>query len=337
MMIFPMFLLVAFRAESIGNDTLTYANYYRSLIDTKNIFEALSGRMENGYILINYFFSHLGLSWLQFQIIITMFMYYSIYRYFYKYSVNIGFSCLLFMLTLMGTTMAATRMCLAISILLFSVPYILKRKFLPFLLIVFIAFFFHKSSLVFVMIYPLCALKYERKRIVILMLVAIAIAYLGTSFFGLLTNAIGEYQSYVEGDRFSKERSMTGVTLILIVNLTILVYLLSINYLQNINQYKQNIKYKIKNMITSEHYIKVSFLITVIISIIGLSGNTFSRISNYFDMSLCLIIPSSLSSIHYTDRKIFIHIVIIILFIIKWFVIIIYRPEWNYIVPYQFY
>ena len=122
--LFPAFFLTAFRDYSVGNDTVMYLFCYEKIAHANSFFEALSfDRMETGYVALSYFFSHIGLSFYQFQFVLALFIYASLYIFLVKYSKNIGISCLIFLtLRYMLGTMNVVRMYTAIAVLLYSIP-----------------------------------------------------------------------------------------------------------------------------------------------------------------------------------------------------------------------
>ena len=80
--------------------------------------------------------------------------------YLKHYSEDYLISILLFIvLGIMGFCMAGMRQAIAIGILMFAYRYARERRLFSFLLCCLIAFGFHNSSLVFIFIYPLLAIK----------------------------------------------------------------------------------------------------------------------------------------------------------------------------------
>ena len=147
----PAFVLTAFRDVSVGCDTLSYLRNFTRIGFSNNLADAfLYSRMELGYVSITYFFSHFWKSFLLQQVLVTLFIYISFYFFLVKYSKNIGLSCFIFLtMRLMFGPMNVVRMYIAIGILLFSIPYLIKSNFLKFFLFVAVAALFHKTAISF--------------------------------------------------------------------------------------------------------------------------------------------------------------------------------------------
>ena len=98
--------------------------------------------------------------------------------------------------------MNVIRMYCAIAILIYAIPCVLKRRLGAFLLVVVLASLFHKSSFIFIVLYPLCIRKYNRVEHGFIIFSSIIIAYLGASFFEWLTTSLDLYEGYVNEERF---------------------------------------------------------------------------------------------------------------------------------------
>lgn len=332
-LLLPMWALVAFRAESIGCDTPHYAlgyleaQYYSDISDQLNY-----SRMEPGYVLIRYLFIKYGLSFFIFQIFTATVIYYSLYRFIAKYSSNVGMSCLLLMLTTrMFSTMNQTRMWLALSILLFSIQFLLERKIIKFLITVVVAYLFHKSALIFILMYPLCTLKYRRGLSIMLIIGSILISYLGIRFMGWFTDAIGVYGGYLDNIQFSEDRSTLAATVILIETIAFFL-LFHYSGIYKVEQYNTILSNN-RNCVQWGHYMKMSFFMVCGFAIIGLSNNIMSRVSSYFSIILLSMLPASLQRIT-AKYRLLLYIIVCLSLALEFGIRMKYRPYWYDVLPY---
>ena len=338
-LVFPMFILTALRSVNIGNDTISYMSAYNSLSYMPNfVIVYLDGRMEIGYLFLSWLCNQIGLSYLQFQCIISAFIYFSFYKFFKWYSLNVALCCFLFITMFrMGGTMNVIRMYCAIAILIYAIPCVLKRRLGAFLLVVVLASLFHKSSFIFIVLYPLCIRKYNRVEHGFIIFSSIIIAYLGASFFEWLTTSLDLYEGYVNEERFDN-MNHTAVFLGLLITLLIYMYAKLMGYfgqpqygaLVNIN----DVCIK-KQSITLEYFCRISLIITIGLSIIGLTNNIMGRVSGYFSIVTLIIISAVLFNMRNSYMKIFVYGVIIFLYTAYFIVILLYRPDWNHLVPYE--
>ena len=154
---------------------------------------------------------------------------------------------------------------------------------------------------------------------------------MGSTFFDLFTDAIGLYQGYTEGMYFDEDRNILGVTL----NFSIHILLLIFFYKRNVLMPAQYIDSKSKESVNMHYLCTMAFWINLGFCIIGFTNNTMNRITGYLDFSLLLLLELAINSFHKREQKVFFFILIGGAFFVKQMVQLIYRPEWNRVVPYE--
>lgn len=335
-LILPMACLVAFRSVETGTDTNNYERAYGFIeqLPSYEIFLMNMGRMEPGYTHISYFLSHHGFSFFQFQIVVAIFIFYSFGRFIVKYSPNISISCFIISIGALYASMNVMRMELAIAILLFSIPYIQKKQWIRFLIVVYIAFLFHKSSLVFLIMYPLGVLKYNRKITTLIIISSVAIAFMGVTFFQFLTSELEMYENYMGGKYFSENRSLVGVGILFIKALMLLFLFRWTGYFDE-NQYESMDGDRGKQ-ISFAYISRMAYWLVFALSIIGFTNNIMERISEYFGIMTMIMIPYAIMCIKSKDSQRLIYLLIVTLFVVERITIWILRPNWNTVVPYEF-
>lgn len=335
-LILPMACLVAFRGEEIGSDTINYVRAYEfiEVLPTYEMFLKDMGRMEPGYMHLSYFLSHYGFSYFQFQIVVAFFIFYSFGKFIVKYSPNISASCFVISTGALYLSMNVMRMELAIAILLFAIPYIQNRQWVRFLIVVFIAFLFHKSSLVFLIMYPLGVLKYNRKITTLIILSSVAIAFMGVSFFQFLTSELDMYEGYTGGKYFSEDRSLVGVSIIFLETLLTLLFFKWTGYFDK-DQYTTN-ENNTGNHISFAYISRMAYWLVFALSIIGFSNNMMNRISGYFSIMTTIMIPYAILCVKKKNTQRILYLLFVTIFIAERITIWTLRPNWNTVVPYEF-
>ncbi len=196
----PMFALIAFRGADMGADTGGYLRFFSEMVNTP----------WNRIFIVNDRTYEFEAGFVVFEKIVTLFtknpkVYQVIYSAIYLVSVvtfanrieKRNFSFLFFFATIGLYTFMFTgvRQCLAMSILLWSYPYIKKRKLMPFLLILALAFSFHKSAIIFVAAYFI----YNRKLIWQNSILYIALASLAYLNIGIIQEWFNDALDYDYG------------------------------------------------------------------------------------------------------------------------------------------
>lgn len=332
-LLFPLWAMTAFRAGTVGNDTVNYIRAFNYMGRYLNLGEAIQrSRMEAGYVALSYLFAKRGASYLFFQAATNAFVYWSLWRFIAKYSSNIGFSCFIFLaMRMFAGPMNTIRMWLAIAVLLFSVPYLLKKKLIPFVIFNGIASLFHSSAFAFVLLYPICNIEFIKKNKWLIILAAIVIGLLGITFFEWLTGIIGKYEGYLDSQYFV-DFNKTAIYLSLAIDLCFGLLF----YLTRPRKYIP--KRDMAAEKTGEYNITEIFSLVMIIilafDIVGLTNTIMSRVSGYFGVFYMLMIPFRLKKLQPKNSRMAISGVILLLLALQWIVVMVYRPGWNGVTPF---
>ncbi|MFZ7186180.1 EpsG family protein, partial [Avibacterium avium] len=153
-LVFPLWFLISFRSETVGNDTIAYKHLY-DFFSTNDLSTILSetdsyGNIESGFVVLSYFFREiLGVSYDIFQIIVSTFICIGFYSFFNRYSSNVSLSWFLFIVLLsFSRSMNIMRQMLAVSLSLYSFSLLLNKKYLKYITYILLLSLFHKTSLV---------------------------------------------------------------------------------------------------------------------------------------------------------------------------------------------
>jgi len=154
----PMFALIAFRGEYIGADTRGYLRFFNEMIDTpwnKMFVLNNSGyEFEPGFIVFEKLITLITHNSNVYQVIYSS-IYLLAVTTFANQLEKANFSFLYFFVTFGIYTFMFTgvRQCLAMCMCLFSYKFIKKRRIIPFLILLLLAFSFHKSAILFIVAY----------------------------------------------------------------------------------------------------------------------------------------------------------------------------------------
>ena len=154
----PMFALIAFRGANIGADTSVYLKFFTKMTNTPwgEIFIANDRgyQFEEGFVVFEKLMTVITKNPQVYQVIYSCIYLLAVVTFANQLEKG-HFSFLYFFATMGVYTFMFTgvRQCLAMSICLFAYPFIKRRKLIPFLLLVLLAFFFHKSAVLFLVTY----------------------------------------------------------------------------------------------------------------------------------------------------------------------------------------
>lgn len=335
----PLFIIVAFRSQFVGNDTL---NYYGSFttVSQESFFSETVSRLEIGYVYCIRTISLLGFDYLGFQIITTAFVYFSLARFIYKYSSNYAMSMFCFVtLNMFAQTMNISRQYIAIAILTYSISFILEKKPIKFSIVVFIATLFHTTSLIFLIIYYLVNVKLTKMKKLIIIIVGISIS-IGFDFvIGILSKFFGVYEGYLSGEYFETEGKI-AVYFLLMIYFSFFLLGTAVGYGKDRNKNNDGtatICVTNQRRINKERLYYVAILITLVLGIIGLNTSIMSRLVSYFFIFFLVYIPDVLKVIKEKNIRFIVTNAIVVGLFLYYMIIMIFRPQWTGVIPYTWY
>lgn len=195
-----LFLLSALRAEEVGIDIARYNARYKeySMYNFETIKQVLSreGTKDATYYYTGWFFSRLFKDPQWWLTIVALFYSIVVGRLIYKESKQTAIS--LVMLVSLGFyyfSMTGLRQTVAMSILILAYPFLQRRRFVPFAILVFIASRYHLSAIAFFAIYPIA----NKKLGIYHVLIAVVALIVFYSFRGWLLEFLN---NILQEDRF---------------------------------------------------------------------------------------------------------------------------------------
>lgn len=157
-----MFFLSILRATAVGIDYQMYLNFYWEVCEGGLPFIFSQNNVywrEIGYSLLEYLLSLIGPSPVVFSSGIALLCLGLNAVFLYKYSPSVWLSMFIFIsFGFFGYTLCTIRHQIAIAIFMFALPYLQKRQFVPYLLIILLTATFHKSMLIWIPVYFLAQL-----------------------------------------------------------------------------------------------------------------------------------------------------------------------------------
>jgi len=304
--------LTAFRSANIGNDTVTYL-YYFDIFSSGGIDK--SRTFELGYQFLNVFIGKFTNDPHIFIIIMATIMYVGTAGYIMKYSKNCLVSLCLFFCYFFTFYTSAYRQVIAMIIVLFAYQGIKENKYLKAIILIAFAFLFHSTAIIALLLFLRSSILIDRKKVLILVVLGLIISQ--TEVLNrIIAIVLPRYSHY-----FVSQYSGTGWVAIsyeLIINLTLFV-LVS----KAVNRNKLDYRLCLTN-----------FALLLIFSSFGYSMNLFTRASKYFLLVATVELPNVFYENQLPSRRTWLFgicIVSIVMFIL----VLIYRPDWNHIYPYE--
>lgn len=314
-----VFLLSAFRSETVGNDTIRYVAFFEAFFFVDSPWDIISNtRFEPGYSLLNYAIAIFSQDYTS-----LLFVAASINLvcalYFYRSNCDNKYSwCLLWFISgLCYWSWSAMRASLAISFIYIFADNVLKGKKVRSLFWLFLASMFHYSSLVCSMILLLRSKILNRilENKVLLIVFFLTMAIFMNQIMSYVPDAYSHYY-------FDSEYGKGPVRVASIVDFVFnfLFYIL--------------VAWRTPIVWDRQKEIQTLFLLLVGISFLGLIFNPFNRIERFFLPFGIIYISNSFKYLS-VNRQLGV-IILMLLLAAYQVVTFIVRPDWLQLFPYTF-
>ena len=299
-------LLSGLRDWSVGADTINYYNWFESVKNIslqkilRNCWDYLFNGLEvkdPGYNLLQKIFQIFFDDYQMWLIFIAVFFTGLMARWIYKYSSLPDISFLLYSVVFYSFyAVTGHRQTIATALVVFvGYELVKKKKWLQLVVITFIAYMIHKSSIVFVAYYLIAHISLTPVYFFAMMGVTVVLAVFGARLYGPIALALGfGEEGQVFNDIGGAETYATILLLLCVVSLILYP--------------------TIKAMRVDTKFIYNMLFLTIITTVLVYSNQTFMRIQQYFSMITMIILPEFVKAIDKRYR-IFLYLALVIFLI----------------------
>lgn len=285
-----------FRSENVGGDLVNYIQWYKdassiSLSDYMLKMERVGGK---GYFIFTYFLNKINSSSTFYLFSCSLVTLSSVAIFIKRYSNNYLLSILLFIC--MGyyiNTFNNVRSSISYSILLFSFPYIINKKFIKFLIIYLIALSFHTSIFPFIIAYFVDKKKFNIYVIISLGLIAYFICAILEPYIMLIMTLYSSRYLYAQ-ELFSNTKGTS-------------LFLLLCSFLIFANIY-------IKHDRKSTLFYNIFSIAILLQPLASIAGN-LNRLTQIFAWSIIILIPNAISCLKKNRLNLLCKIIILCLLV----------------------
>ena len=269
--ILPMVLLFVLRHRTVGGDTSGYVTFFERTIrmySYNDLFNSELMRQEIGYRLYVKTISLFTEYYTVYFLVNAVVIFGTLYRFAFKYAGNpFVFFAMFVALGTYNFIETGLRQSLAMAICLWALDFVKDKKPIKFVLLVILAYFFHKSAVIFLLIYPLSFLKKYKSSIAVYVVMLVTFV-VGFSTFQDFFNELLGYNYEIE------ETGNGGIFLALTIMICVYSSLV--------------LSYKEKEQIDLGNYVIMHMaFMTVVFWVLRLFSRTAERVSYYFIFGLC--------------------------------------------------
>ena len=321
-------LLAGLRNYSIGIDTQQYFSNYYVIGFLNNISEISSLRYEYGFSALCYVLNKISSNPQLLIFVTSIFINISVCTFIYKNSDNIVLSIILYILfNFFFSYMNIMRQAIAIAIVLFGFEFLKEKKYIKYIIVVLLASFFHASALLAILMIFLKFVKFDKTTIFTTILVMLIFFVIGRDLFIFLCNFSPRLYEYIGGNYDVSNYFGALFNFLIYIYFFIFGMLLLKNY--NTDFYKN--KEDINNI-----YIGI-ISIACIFSALIMKVSIFNRFLPYFSIFMVIWIPNCITKVKSSKLRLLCYLTTFSILFTYFFIIMLFRPEWYGVVPYEFY
>lgn len=321
-MIFVFFILgttAAIRSPKVGIDTMQFYRAFE-IIGNMSLNVAINAtRYEVGFVMLCK-----GLNVItsnpQILIIITsLFINGVVCLFIYRESKDIVLSSILYItLNYYFAYMNIMRQAIAICIIIIGYTFFLKKgKKVKFIITALLAFTFHTTGIIPVLLVLFDKLEYKNKYYAITIIGSMIAFLLAPVLFSIVSKLLNSYSGYKDSSFY--DSNYFAAVFIYLINLTFL----TVSFLCNKNK---NIELSKMLFISS---------MAVITSAIGIRITLIGRMANYFNIYNIVLLPNAVKNNCDKTTRQLIYLLTIGFSVAYFLIIMIYRPEWYGAIPYK--
>ena len=313
-------IISALRSYSVGVDSIQYKEAFDKIVKL-DFSQSNSLRYEIGFFSFVKTLSLLNDSPQILFIVSSFIIIPSVGIFIYKYSKNVAFSSLLYILfNIFFFHMTGMRQSLALVLLLFAYDNLVKNNYPRFIILVVIASFFHSSAILFLPGLFIKRIKYGKNSYIITILLSILFFAFFKTIFLNITYLIGKYGGYIDSEDFGVSNYYGAFFQFL---LTFIVY--TFCHFRYLNQESRN---------DSDRISLILLGIDVICQIMAMKMNIIGRMNQYFWIYSIILVPNLVKGEKRSKDRLLLYFGIILMSSVYWIIIAVFRPEWNGAIPY---
>ena len=316
--------IAGFRDWSIGNDTRNYVNTFILSIDYPQL---LKSHMEIGYLWFNRFLATFTTNPQMLLITTSIFIIGVWVRFFYKYSVSFLISMLLFVALDYSATLTMIRQEIAMCMILLTIPFIIRRQFFLFLAVIILAVSVHHSSVLAIGLYFLYPLPFKIRHVSWVLMATLVVFIFLAPLLNEVISITGRYGGYMGNILMGEETKFASIVKLAIQAMTAGFLLVSYKFVLPKNKELHS-------------QLPLSFLlwcsvVAFCLQFISIRGTVLERLVSYFAMFNYISIPYFVRC-YPRNTRFWVICGLLFCFILYKSIVFVYRPEWNYVLPFEF-
>lgn len=271
-----LILIMGLRAETVGSDTEQYAERYDNTLAR---FALGSENPELGFDALQLvFYQYLNIGYNGFLFFIAMVCSITIGIFIKRYVADELTAVFIFIMFLLAMYMSGIRQCTALSLCILAFIMADKRKLLPFLMLIALAYTIHNSSIVFLPVYLLWHIRISRFQALLIFLISIS-----ALIYRPFVTPIIEYIAPAKYEDMSLDMNYAINPLVMAVPISMIIFALFLVPVETDGK-----KGKLSQL---DSVFYIFMCLYLFFQIMAISNGQLLRLSFYFTLGFIALIP----------------------------------------------
>jgi hypothetical protein len=207
----------------------------------------------------------------------------------------------------------------------------MANKYIRFLAMVFIAISFHNTAVIFLFALLFKNIKFNKRNFIIFIYIGFIVFLFNSDIINLAFEHFPSYKDYLNSNFFVGDNNIKLGSIIDLIVSSFLIFPLIYFKVFKPNSFKVS-----HNKFDNNEHLFLWFLtFGFLIILFSTRFNLLSRVADYFLVIIIIFIPNSLNSLKNQKLASGLFISIFLILVFYQYGILIFRPEWYRIIPYD--
>lgn len=318
-----LFAVSACRDIAVGVDTRQFCDAYRR-IGVEGLSAFKIERYEPLFTLLCLGLNQISSNYQLLIVVASAICLMPIVRMIYKTAVDIPMAFFLYLtMNLYFSSMNTMRQAMAIGVIALAIPgFIQERKKIPFVVSVLVAFLFHRSALVALLLIPLSEIWFSKRWTRFYVLCACLGFIFSETIVDIAAGLLGLDTFYDEAFMGSNYFGAAITAAVAAVIVVVCIYLFDVGQ-------------RIRKTSPYDSILQHALMLWFIFNVMCVQVQIIGRFGDYFSLFVIIALPLAISRLQATERLL-VKYVTCVAFLAYFTVVGIARPEWYGAVPYIF-
>lgn len=318
-----LILLVGLRKDTVGNDSANYAYFYSDYGKLSLSQLSSNSRFEIGYLFYSWLLYQINPNYYFLFLVTAVISLVPVFVVMYKMSDNPIYSIFIFLcFRYYFSYMNVLRQGIAFAFIFVAVYLLCKKKIIIPILLIVLSSFFHVAAILALIIVPIRWLKINKKNTIILLITSIVLFFGFEYLISFMFKIFPQFSHYINSEFFAANNLANYLSFFVILLFLLLCIFSSV--LDDESDFE------------SQFITKIIF-VGAFVSFLSCRGSIMDRIAAFFIIFIPIYYVKIVNRIRDSRDRLIINLGVVIIGLAYFYTILLLRPDWNNVIPYEFF